>query len=289
MTSPIASLLPLILMQVGPNPSAGAIPDYSAEVQDRPARSAPAPADPAAELVAADDGWLQNCLDLVDSDPARAHVQAQLRRDQTEAEDQVIANYCLGMAASALELWEDARTGFVGARDGTGPEDGSLRARLGTMAGNAALAGQDTAGALALLEQAQRDAEAASAWTLAGIAAIDRARVLVASGEEAGGLAALADARRLDAESGEAWLLSATLMRRMERLEEAQAMIERAGELDEANPDVALEAGVIAVLSGRDEAARASWDSVVALAPESPQADTARGYLAQLGEAVPTP
>jgi hypothetical protein len=51
------------------------------------------------------------------------------------------------------------------------------------------------------------------------------------------------------------------------------------------DPEVGLEAGVIAVLDGRDEAARANWESVIALDPESPFAETARGYLAQLASA----
>ena len=44
------------------------------------------------------------------------------------------------------------------------------------------------------------------------------------------------------------------------------------------------EAGVIAALAGRVEAARASFESVVALDPASPQAQTARNYLEQLAE-----
>jgi hypothetical protein len=50
---------------------------------------------------------------------------------------------------------------------------------------------------------------------------------------------------------------------------------------------VALEAGLIAVLAGRDEAARKSWQSVIAIAPTSAEAQTARDYLAQLEGAAP--
>jgi hypothetical protein len=48
------------------------------------------------------------------------------------------------------------------------------------------------------------------------------------------------------------------------------------------DPAIGLEAGVIAALGGRDDAARQSWQSVVRLAPDTPEAETARTYLAQL-------
>src|SRR5690606_35144317 len=49
-------------------------------------------------------------------------------------------------------------------------------------------------------------------------------------------------------------------------------------------PEVGLEAGVIAMLQGREAAAEASWRSVVEIEPDSEAATTARGYLAQLAE-----
>ncbi len=41
------------------------------------------------------------------------------------------------------------------------------------------------------------------------------------------------------------------------------------------------------MLAGREDAARASWQSVITLAPDSEAAATARGYLAQLGGDAP--
>lgn len=290
-----SAVLPIILLQVGPNPAMGQIEDFSAMVQERPRRetdqlemdfSVP---DPASLVSGADDGWLANCLELVDTDPARAHVQAQLRRDQTVDGEKIVANYCLGLAASSLELFEDALAAFTAARDETDPGEPALRARFGIMAGNAALATERQQHALILLTEAERDAQAAGNGRLGALAALDQARILVAQGQNAQAEQKLESARSLDSESGEAWLLSATLMRRMERLGEAQIMIEQAGLLAPADPDVALEAGVIAVLGGRDDAARASWNSVIAIAPDSPQAESARIYLAQIGDAVPTP
>ena len=80
-----------------------------------------------------------------------------------------------------------------------------------------------------------------------------------------------------------AWLLSATLSRRMGKLTEARAQIATAAQLNPKDPEIGLEAGLIEVLSGHDEAARKSWQSVLAMAPDSQAATTARGYIAQLG------
>lgn len=290
MPSTFTLLLPMIALQVGPSPTFGDLPDYSAEVQDRPPRETVVPErDPAGLLESADYGWLSTCLEQVQTAPARAHVQAQVRRDQTEGSERVIANYCLGMASAELRRWDDAITALIAARDGAGDADRRMKARFGAMAGNAALASGNTERGLALLQQAQFDGEAAGFGPLAATAAIDRAFVLVAQADNDLALSALADARRLHPQSSKAWLLSATLMRRLERLGEARGMIEQALDLDTSDPDIALEAGVIAVLGGRDENARQYWNTVTAIAPDTPQGETARDYLAQLGEAVPTP
>jgi predicted TPR repeat methyltransferase len=71
----------------------------------------------------------------------------------------------------------------------------------------------------------------------------------------------------------------------MNKLPEAQAQIEKAAALLPVDPEIGLEAGVIAVLAGRNEAARKSWQSVLTTAPDSEAAATAKGYLAQLGAA----
>ena len=78
------------------------------------------------------------------------------------------------------------------------------------------------------------------------------------------------------------------MLRRLDRLGEAQTAIERAALLAPGNPDIGLEAGVIAVLAGREDAARQSWQSVLELAPDTPAAATAKDYLAQLGDAADT-
>ncbi len=273
------SLILALLLQVGPDPTRGALPDDDL-VRGRPPRPEAPP--PETNPTSA---WLQTCLDQIDEDPARAHATAQIRRSETSGTDRVLANHCLGTAASELGLWEDARGAFIAARDETPAGEARTRARFGALAGNAALAGGDAEGALALLTRAEADARTAASAPLEAIAATDRARALVALGQGEAALGALEAATRLAPERAEGWLLKATLLRRLDRYAEAQAAIERAATLSPRDPEIGLEAGVIALFSERYEAARASWRSVIDLAPDGPHAATARTYLAQLGEA----
>lgn len=282
------SLFLAVLLQVGPNPMGGGMQGDDL-VRDRPAR-----ADGVKDDLGATSAWLESCFDQLEADPARANTMAQIRRGETKGADRVLANLCLGMAASELGLWDDARAAFAAARSETPESETRTRARFAALAGNAALAGGDAAGAEGLLALAQADARTAKAAPLEAIAATDRARSLVMLGRSDEALTALETATTVGPERSEGWLLKATLLRRLERLGEAQAAIERAASLTPENPEIGLEAGLIAVLGSRDDAARASWRSVLALDPDSPAAATARDYLAQLGDTVkaastPTP
>ncbi len=274
---PVTSLLLALLMQVGPNPLGGGMPGDEL-VRDRPARRGAA-----TQETPAASAWLQSCLDQLEEDPARAHAMAQIRRSETSGTDRVLANHCLGTAAAQLGMWDDARAAFAAARGETPENETRARARFAALAGNAALASGDADGAEGLLRLAEADARAAQAAPLEAIAATDRARALVALRRADEALAALETATARAPDRAEGWLLKATLLRRLDRLGEAQAAIERAAAVSERDPEIGLEAGVIAALGGRDAAARASWQSVIDLAPDSPIAATARDYLAQLG------
>ena len=271
-----ATLLPLML-QAGLDPTRGGVPDYSADIQDRPPRElsiidAPQPT-----------SWLAQCLDQLEDEPTRAHVQAQIRRDTTNGQDRVLANHCLGLASTELGRWEEARAAFTAARQETPSEETRLRARFGAMAGNAALVTGDLPGALALLDAARADALAAQAGGMQGLIALDRARVLVGLEQLDAAEASLAEARMFQPDDAETRLLSATLLRRMGKLAEAQEQVEEAARLDPTAPAIGLEAGVIAILDGREEAARSSWQSVIDLSPGTEFATSAQSYLDQLG------
>lgn len=279
----LTSLLLPLMLQVGPNPQTGAIPDYSAEVQDRPPRER---SEIVADRVA--PTWLEECFSLVDSDPARAHVKAQLQRDSSTGSDRILANHCLGLAATALGRWEEAQLAFLTARNEAPAEDFAFRARLGAMAANAVMPSGDIEAALGLLAQAESDARASASGDLIALTMMDKARVLVALGRLDEAEAPLSEAARLRPRDAEASLLLATLLRRMDRLDEAQAMIVQANEGAEPGAQVDLEAGVIAALQGREADARRHWQTIVDEAPQSPEAESARTYLAQLGPATPT-
>ncbi len=228
---------------------------------------------------------LTACMDEAQRDPATAIATANEWLEGTSGTGRSLPQQCLGIAYTALLRWDAALQAFTTARDARLVDDHLARARLGGMAGNAALAGETYLQATTLLLRAEEDAIAAGQPVMAGQFASDRARALVALGLDSEAAMALAKARELAPQDATIWLLSATLARRMDDLENAQGWIETASRLDSVNPSVGLEAGLIAALGGFHEAARSSWQSVVDNAGGSPQAATAQLYLQQLDEA----
>jgi tetratricopeptide (TPR) repeat protein len=226
------------------------------------------------------------CIDEVTANPEVSALAAQKALDTATGSARVRAGLCLGAALGAMERWDEARTAFLRARDAASPTDAASRARLGAMGGNAALAAGSAAQALSILDTALADAKTAGDAELRGTVALDRARAFVALGRQSDAAAALAEARTAAPNNAQTWLLSATLSRRRDKLADAQTQIERAAQIAPEDPEIGLEAGVIAVLGGRDEAARKSWQSVLATAPSSEAATTAKSYLAQLGNGV---
>jgi tetratricopeptide (TPR) repeat protein len=229
---------------------------------------------------------LQACLSAATDDPAAALDTANAWLRDAKGSQQAEPRLCLGWAYTTQERWDDAERDFLAGRDIAAASDHLLRARLGGMAGNSALAAGAAAGALPLLDAAHADALATGDSHLAGDIAIDRARALVALKRDSDAATALAEARTASPDNAFGWLLSATLSRRLGQLAQAQTQIETAVQLQPMDPEIGLEAGVIAVLSNHGAAAAKSWRSVIAAAPDSPSADTARSYLAQLGNAA---
>ena len=273
----LAILLPL-LAQVGPG---GALPQ--APVPIRAAHK------PVAAAVA-EPSRLQQCLDLAMQRPSDGidMAEAWLSAAKTMSE-RAQAKQCKAMGLTRIDGWGEAATLFLSARDDTPVNEPGERARLGALGGNALLVTGDVAGALTALDLAHPEAHMAGDAKLNGVIQIDRARALVALGRTDEAAAALEEARAELPDNPQAWLLSATLSRRQGRLVDAQKQIERAADLLPIDPEIGLEAGVIAVLSGRDEAARKSWQSVIKAAPNSAAAKTAQGYLDQLGPAAASP
>lgn len=277
----LALLLPLIA-QIGPG---GALPQAPLDIR-RKGSTVVAPASPPVPLL---PRRFAGCLDAVQSSPEDGLSAAEAWLAGAKGEGRAEAEQCRGVALAALQRWGEAEAAFVAGRDAAGPADHALRARLGAMAGNAALAGKAPDRALALLDSARGDAGDGGDANLSGGIAVDRARALVALSRVEEAESALAEARASTPQNAVAWLLSATLSRRQGRLGVAQAQIEEAVRLAPTDPEAGLEAGVIAMLGGREAAARKSWESVIAIAPGSVAARTARGYLDQLAPPPQSP
>jgi tetratricopeptide (TPR) repeat protein len=270
---------------------------------DRPA-TAPNPRRPKGVIfdIPTPPSRLKACLDMVDGDPAEAANTARVWLEEAAHPSPAAGpsasgtpaasvsataqpQLCLGSALAAQGQWAKAEAAFTAGRDAAA-SDMVLRSQLAGMAGNAVLAqGISEAHArraLGLLDTAQGDALAAGKTTLAGGIALDRSRALVALNQSAEAEKALSSARTYLPDEPQVWLLSATLSRRMGNLPNAQVQIETAARLAPQDAEIGVEAGVIAILSGHEDAARKSWESVLKTAPNSPFADRAAAYLAQL-------
>lgn len=264
--SPYASQLPLEIIE-----------KKDKEDRDRRAREAQSVTMPAGRPGAA------GCMSAVEANPEKSAELARNALEDAIGRERVRAGLCLGVALTALDRWDEARGAFANARDAADSSDHASRARLGAMAGNAALAAGQPGQALSLLAPAATEAKIVGDADLTTSIALDRARALVAVKQPDEAANALAEARAAQPDNAQAWLLSATLSRRQDKLALAQTQIEKAASLAPQDPEIGLEAGVIAMLSDNDVAARRSWESVVATAPASDAAATARQYISQLG------
>lgn len=271
-------LIPLIL-QVGPWPGGSGVSTLPQEMRDREMLERQKQAEAA---IGPEMNLRQQCLQLAKDSPLAGQQQAESWLEIATGTQKAEAGHCLGFALSQQGEWGAAERAFAAARVEADPQDRRYRARLAAMAGNAALADGDPNGALVLFNAAEADARVGGDASQLADIATDRARALVVAGRADEAAETLATARTTDPANARTWLLSATLSRRMEMIGEAQQQIEQAARLAPADPEVGLEAGVIAMLAGYDDAARKSWQSVVAIAPDSAAASTARDYLAQL-------
>jgi tetratricopeptide (TPR) repeat protein len=296
--------------QVGPNPrpfeaAPLPIPRRKRETEvPPPVPGATAPATqtgiPAAPAVAATPRLTRYtlCLAAGDKDPVAgiAAARAWLAETGTAAAPSTAhgaAAQCLGQLLLQQGDSLGAEAAFAESAGQVPATDPAAAAALQAMAGNAALAGGRADTALTWYDKAlaplPASAPSAEDNAVRGSVQIGRARALVALSRLPEASGALQEAHRLAPNDPEGWLLSATLARRDKDLERAQRDIEVAASLaahgDPLGGPIGLEAGVIAMLDGREEAARKSWESVMALAPGSPEALTAKGYLDQLGPA----
>ncbi len=284
----LAMLAPLALSQVAPRVSPGAAPPLNLpDVIDprRPARR-PGTTQPVARMPTFTPSRLQECLQQVQANAGTGAEAARAWLAQAKGSASAEPQLCLGLAQAELGEWEEAEAAFIAGRDVAAANEAVLKARLGAMAGNAALAQDEPERALVALDAAAVVAKAQVDTELAGDIALDRARALVALKRDGEAATALDEARSAAPGNAAAWLLSATLSRRMAKLAEAQRQIEQAAVLAPLDAEVGLEAGVIAMLAGREDAARRSWQSVVAASPTSDAGIRAKAYLDQTARAT---
>ncbi|NVD44583.1 tetratricopeptide repeat protein [Qipengyuania atrilutea] len=277
----LTALVPLLLMQVGPDPTASDLPDLPIDPEGRARSQRAEEAIPQARPAV--PPRLRECLQSVRADPAAAEREAMSWLGEAGGSDAALAGQCLGMAHYVRGEFAEAQTAFMEARDRVPESDPDMRARLGTLAGNAALVSNDYEGAVAALNAVVEDARTAEDTAAMGQAQIDRARALVALNRSEEAAAALTEAREALPENADAWLFSATLSRRLNRLANAQEQIERAAMLAPRSAAIGLEAGVIAATARRYDDAQRSFESVLLVAPDSSEASRARAYLEQLG------
>ncbi|MCS6930580.1 MAG: tetratricopeptide repeat protein, partial [Acetobacteraceae bacterium] len=155
-------------------------------------------------------------------------------------------------------------------------------------------------------ERAGLYAEAVQGWMLAGDAArayaaatlglslmpedagllLDRALAAGNLGRYAEALSDLDRVLAADPRRAEAWAFRAAALRRMERPAEALVAAERALALDPDHPEALLERGILRQAAGDSEGARADWQRLLAVAPDSAAADLAQQNL-ELLEAGP--
>jgi tetratricopeptide (TPR) repeat protein len=218
------------------------------------------------------------CLAQATEDPARGIVAATEWRLGGGG---FLARQCLGVAYANQQRWASAAAAFEdAAREAQNAKDGRAD-DFWAQAGNAWLAANDPAKAVAALDAA------ISAGRLTGLALgeaqLDRARAQVALGDQGAARTALDKALVNAAADPLAWLLSATLARRAGDLDRAKKDI--AGALSRSPDDasVQLEAGNIAALAGDEAGAKEAWQRAVQLAPGTPVASSASAALAQFG------
>ena len=269
-----------------PGPTAGPAPRKPETSTSEPslpgihAKPAGAKADhPAAATVPLHENAarFEHCADTAVDAPEKAIEEANAWRI---AGGDFLARQCLGLAYAQLERWPAASAAFEQAAreaEGTNPV---AAANLWVQSGNAALAAAQPARARQALNAAL--ASGLLAGEQRGEAHLDRARALVALGDNKGARADLDRALEFVPNDPLTWLLSATLARRMDDLDRAQADIGEAAKRSPDDASVAYEAGVIAMQSGSTEAARVAWKGAIATQPGSAGAKAAEAALAQL-------
>lgn len=217
------------------------------------------------------------CLDEATDDPDNGLLAAN--RWQIEGGG-FLARNCLGFAYAELQEWTKAIPEFVQSAEGAEAAADDRAAIFWSQAGNAALAHGQYADALEYLGSALK--QDTLDGLLKGEVHLDMARIFVALDRYGEAKQQFALVHELVPEDPLGWLLSATLARRMGDLALAKSDIAVAAKLAVTDPAIALEAGNIAYQAGDMANAKSNWEQAIKFGPDSPPAQAATRYLAQL-------
>ncbi|MFC7476005.1 tetratricopeptide repeat protein [Dankookia sp. GCM10030260] len=115
---------------------------------------------------------------------------------------------------------------------------------------------------------------------------LDRAVALGTLGRFNEALEDLARVLEAAPDRAEAWVFRAASLRRLDKVDQASTAVDQALRLAPENAEALLERGIIRQLRGDARGARADWERVIEVAPDSAAADLAQQNLA-LNEAGP--
>lgn len=233
------------------------------------AAAAPPPAEPPR---------FAECMDLATGDPARGQTNAIAWRGEGGG---ALARQCLGVAYANQARWESAAAAFAEAAREAELAKQPKVAEYWVQSGNAWLAAGDARKARAAFDAAL--ATASLTGLALGEAHLDRARAAVVTGDVEAARSDIDKALLHAPADPLAWLLSATLARRGNDLARAAQDIKEALKRSPDDASVQFEAGNVAAASGDEGNARTAWTRVIALAPGSPLAESARKALEQFG------
>lgn len=194
----------------------------------------------------------------------------------------LLARQCLGAGYVAQERWTLAATVYEQAAQEADRAQDVRGADLWVQAGNAWLAGGDTARAVLAFDTALNVQTITP--ELRGEIRLDRARALVAENNLTGARADLDRALALVASDPIAWYLSAALALRARDLPRARTDIARARTLVRDDPDILLLAGTIAGQAGDMAEAERLYRLVSQSAPDTEAGRAAAASLATLRE-----
>ncbi|MBR0680056.1 tetratricopeptide repeat protein [Roseomonas eburnea] len=212
----------------------------------------------------------ERCLDMLEDDPEGARSLADSWGMEGGGE---AAAHCAALAALTLGEAERAAEAL---------ERIAARSQAG-MAARAAVFGQ--AGEAWIAAGKPQRAHAALTLALALVPAdssllTERGMALLALNRPAEALEDLERAVAADASLVEAWVLRASALRRLDRIGEAVESVAEALRLDPDNVEGLLERGIIRQIRGEAAEARADWERVIELSPDSAAADLAAQNMA---------